>query len=115
MTAATNLQSEADGKRMDGSRTHHGMDAHPADSRGLPALVSSVATGAKAAFVTVVVRFQPLVCRWAVALCGDADEAEVAELIGVKDVSVRASLFKARASIRRTILASHPRYRDQQT
>ena len=36
--------------------------------------------------------------------------AEVAQLIGVKDVSVRASLFKARASIRRAILRTHPRY-----
>jgi RNA polymerase sigma-70 factor (ECF subfamily) len=38
--------------------------------------------------------------------------SEVALLIGLKEVSVRASLFKARASIRRTILTSHPRYRE---
>ena len=214
MSAATNLQSEADGKRNDGFRAHHVMDARSVETRRLPALVSSVATGDKAAFVAVVTRFKPLVFRWAVALCGDIDEAEditqevfirvhrsigtfrsdgrfdawlyritrrvmlrmrknnrrrtpvssasdvyitdpggrvdgqravelirtlaaelplrqrevfmlcdlegrspseVAQLIGVKDVSVRASLFKARASIRRTILASHPRYRDQYT
>jgi DNA-directed RNA polymerase specialized sigma24 family protein len=36
--------------------------------------------------------------------------AEVAVMLDMKDVSVRASLFKARASIRRTILATHPSY-----
>ena len=215
MRAATNLESEADGKRNDGFRAHHVMETqHPVEIRELPALVSGVASGDKTAFVAVVVRFKPLVFRWAVALCGDIDEAEditqevfirvhrsirtfrsdgpfdawlyritrrvmlrmrknnrrrppigsasdvyitdpggrvdgqravelirtlaaelplrqrevfmlcdlegrtpaeVARLVGVKDVSVRASLFKARASIRRTILASHPRYRDHQT
>lgn len=38
--------------------------------------------------------------------------AEAAELLGVKAVSVRASLFKARQSIRRSILAAHPRYHE---
>jgi RNA polymerase sigma-70 factor (ECF subfamily) len=38
--------------------------------------------------------------------------AEVAKMLDMKDVSVRASLFKARASIRRTILATHPCYRE---
>jgi RNA polymerase sigma-70 factor, ECF subfamily len=38
--------------------------------------------------------------------------AEVATILEMKDVSVRASLFKARASIRRTILATHPCYRE---
>ena len=38
--------------------------------------------------------------------------AEVATILDMKDVSVRASLFKARASIRRTILATHPCYRE---
>lgn len=38
--------------------------------------------------------------------------AEVAAMLDMKDVSVRASLFKARASIRRTILATHPCYRE---
>ena len=38
--------------------------------------------------------------------------AEVADILGMKDVSVRASLFKARAAIRRTILATHPCYRE---
>jgi RNA polymerase sigma-70 factor (ECF subfamily) len=38
---------------------------------------------------------------------------EAAALLKMKDVSVRASLFKARASIRRQILATHPCYREQ--
>ena len=37
--------------------------------------------------------------------------AEAALILDMKDVSVRASLFKARASIRRSILATHPDYR----
>lgn len=39
--------------------------------------------------------------------------AEAAAMLGMKDVSVRASLFKARAAIRRRILATHPCYREQ--
>lgn len=38
--------------------------------------------------------------------------AQAAALLDMKDVSVRASLFKARASIRRRILATHPCYRE---
>ena len=38
--------------------------------------------------------------------------AEVAGILDMKDVSVRASLFKARTSIRRTILATHPCYQE---
>jgi RNA polymerase sigma-70 factor (ECF subfamily) len=38
--------------------------------------------------------------------------AEAAVVLDMKDVSVRASLFKARASIRRRILATHPFYED---
>jgi len=38
---------------------------------------------------------------------------EAGEMLGVKAVSVRANLFKARASIRRRILLTHPRYADQ--
>ena len=38
--------------------------------------------------------------------------AEVAVMLDMKDVSVRASLFKARASIRRTVLATHPAFRE---
>jgi RNA polymerase sigma-70 factor (ECF subfamily) len=34
---------------------------------------------------------------------------EAGELLGLKSVSVRANLFKARASIRRRIVAAHPR------
>jgi RNA polymerase sigma factor (sigma-70 family) len=37
---------------------------------------------------------------------------EAARILDVKDVSVRASLFKARAAIRRRILATHPCYGD---
>jgi RNA polymerase sigma-70 factor (ECF subfamily) len=38
--------------------------------------------------------------------------SQAAETLGMKDVSVRASLFKARATIRRRILATHPHYQD---
>jgi len=37
---------------------------------------------------------------------------DAAGILGLKDVSVRASLFKARATIRRRILATHPSYGD---
>lgn len=37
---------------------------------------------------------------------------EAAHILQLKDVSVRASLFKARAAIRRRILATHPSYGD---
>jgi RNA polymerase sigma-70 factor (ECF subfamily) len=40
--------------------------------------------------------------------------AEAAAILDMKDVSVRASLFKARASIRRSILATHPCYAEDQ-
>ena len=39
--------------------------------------------------------------------------AEAGELLGMKPVSVRASLFKARAFIRRSIMLTHPRYSEQ--
>ncbi|HEY9229219.1 MAG TPA: RNA polymerase sigma factor [Gemmatimonadaceae bacterium] len=39
--------------------------------------------------------------------------AEAAAILDMKDVSVRASLFKARASIRRRILATHPFYGEE--
>jgi RNA polymerase sigma-70 factor (ECF subfamily) len=38
---------------------------------------------------------------------------EAAEMLDMKSVSVRASLFKARSSIRRAILATHPCYREE--
>jgi len=38
--------------------------------------------------------------------------AEAAGMLEMKDVSVRASLFKARTTIRRTILATHPCYQE---
>jgi RNA polymerase sigma-70 factor (ECF subfamily) len=37
---------------------------------------------------------------------------EAAAILAIKDVSARASLFKARATIRRRILATHPCYGD---
>ena len=40
------------------------------------------------------------------------DPAEVAEMIGVKAGTVRASLFKARASIRERLLELHPAWRE---
>lgn len=39
--------------------------------------------------------------------------SEVAAMLDMKDVSVRASLFKARGAIRRHILATHPYYREE--
>jgi len=36
--------------------------------------------------------------------------AEAAEMLGLKAVSVRANLFKARTAIRRQILSTHPQY-----
>lgn len=38
--------------------------------------------------------------------------AQAAEMLEMKDGSVRASLFKARAAVRRRILATHPCYRE---
>jgi RNA polymerase sigma factor (sigma-70 family) len=38
--------------------------------------------------------------------------AEAAERTGMKPVSVRANLFKARKAIRETLLATHPSYRE---
>ncbi len=38
--------------------------------------------------------------------------SEAAALLEMKDVSVRASLFKARTAIRRSILMTHPGYRE---
>jgi RNA polymerase sigma-70 factor (ECF subfamily) len=38
--------------------------------------------------------------------------AEAAGMLDMKDVSVRASLFKARTTIRRTILATHPCFQE---
>lgn len=40
------------------------------------------------------------------------DPSEVAEMIGVKAATVRANLFKARASIRARILSEHPAWRE---
>lgn len=40
------------------------------------------------------------------------DPAEVADLIGLKQATVRANLFKARSAIRGHILAAHPAWRE---
>ena len=40
------------------------------------------------------------------------DPAEVAEIIGLKQATVRANLFKARAAIRGHIIAAHPAWRE---
>lgn len=58
------------------------------------------------------VTFLPIRQREVFVLCDleGRTPLEVAQMIGIKDVSVRASLFKARAMIRRTMLARHPRY-----
>lgn len=41
--------------------------------------------------------------------------AEVATLTGMKDSTVRANLFKARASIRQTLLGNHPHFAERKT
>lgn len=186
------------------------MTVLPLSIAELPELVARTCEGDERAFATLVGKYQPLVFRWAIALCGDEDDAdditqevfvrvhrklgsfrgdgpfegwlyritrrvagrarqrgvyqaasvtqevyltdpgarvdrqraielirliaetlpirqrevfilcdvegrtpaEAAAILDMKDVSVRASLFKARASIRRGILATHPCYRD---
>lgn len=57
----------------------------------------------------------PLRQREAFDLCDLQGHSPVdaGEMLGVKPVSVRANLFKARASIRRRILLTHPQYADQ--
>jgi len=59
----------------------------------------------------------PLRQREVFVLC-DLDgrtSTEVAAILGIKDVTARANLFKARASIRRTILSSHPGFGERQS
>jgi len=66
------------------------------------------------ALIRTIAATLPMRQREVFVLC-DIEErtpAEVARMLDMKDVSVRASLFKARASIRRTILATHPCYRE---
>jgi RNA polymerase sigma factor (sigma-70 family) len=66
------------------------------------------------ALIQTIAATLPMRQREVFILC-DLEErtpAEVAVMLDMKDVSVRASLFKARASIRRTILATHPCYRE---
>ena len=64
--------------------------------------------------IRVIAKTLPMRQREVFVLCDieGRTPAEAAGMLGMKDVSVRASLFKARASIRRSILASHPCYRN---
>jgi RNA polymerase sigma factor (sigma-70 family) len=66
------------------------------------------------ALVKTIAATLPLRQREVFVLCDleGRSPAEAASMLEMKDVSVRASLFKARATIRRTILASHPSFRD---
>lgn len=65
--------------------------------------------------IQAVARTLPLRQREVFILCDieGRTPAQAAAMLDMKDVSVRASLFKARSSIRRSILATHPCYRDQ--
>ena len=65
--------------------------------------------------IQAVARTLPLRQREVFILCDieGRTPAQAAAMLDMKDVSVRASLFKARASIRRSILATHPCFRDQ--
>jgi RNA polymerase sigma factor (sigma-70 family) len=67
------------------------------------------------ALVATIARTLPMRQREVFILCDieGRTPAEAAVMLDMKDVSVRASLFKARASIRRTILATHPYYTEQ--
>jgi RNA polymerase sigma-70 factor (ECF subfamily) len=64
------------------------------------------------ALIGTIARTLPMRQREVFLLCDIEGRApaEAAAMLGMKDVSVRASLFKARSSIRRTILATHPSY-----
>lgn len=64
------------------------------------------------ALIRTIAQRLPMRQREVFVLC-DLDgrsPGEVADMLDMKDVSVRASLFKARSAIRRTILATHPSY-----
>src|SRR5688572_6118355 len=52
------------------------MTAPPHGAHDTSALVHRVVAGDAAAFAALVARYEPLVYRWAVALCGDEDDAE---------------------------------------
>ena len=67
------------------------------------------------AMVATIARSLPMRQREVFILCDieGRTPAQVAAMLDMKDVSVRASLFKARASIRRTILLTHPCYSEQ--
>ena len=64
--------------------------------------------------IRVIAKTLPVRQREVFVLCDieGRTPAEAAVMLDMKDVSVRASLFKARASIRRSILATHPSYRN---
>ena len=65
--------------------------------------------------IQTIARMLPMRQREVFILCDieGRTPAEAAAMLEMKDVSVRASLFKARSSIRRSILATHPCYREQ--
>jgi RNA polymerase sigma-70 factor (ECF subfamily) len=65
--------------------------------------------------IQTIARTLPMRQREVFILCDieGRTRAEAAAMLDMKDVSVRASLFKARSSIRRSILATHPCYREQ--
>src|SRR6185503_3765439 len=67
------------------------------------------------ALIRLVAETLPMRQREVFVLCDleGRTPAEVAAMLDMKDVSVRASLFKARAWIRRSILATHPCYGEQ--
>jgi len=66
------------------------------------------------ALIQAIAKTLPMRQREVFVLCDieGRTPAEVGDILDMKDVSVRASLFKARASIRRTILATHPCYQE---
>jgi len=67
------------------------------------------------ALIQSIARTLPMRQREVFVLCDleGRTAAEVAAMLDMKDVSVRASLFKARAAIRRHVLATHPCYREE--
>ncbi len=69
------------------------------------------------ALIREVVDALPLRQREVFVLCDlqGQSPAQAAFMLGMKDVSVRASLFKARAAVRRSVLRDHSRFRKDAT
>lgn len=67
-----------------------------------------------AALIRTIAETLPMRQREVFVLCDleGLAPSQAAETLDMKDVSVRASLFKARATIRRRILATHPHFQD---